>query len=1655
LDGKRNLATGWKHRAQDNIVAIRTLLAIEADGRAATADEQAILIKFCAFSSTELAQNIFRRGSEAPKQGWAALADELEALVSAEEKAGLMRATQYAHYTPEFIIRAMWRAVTALGFEGGNVLEPGCGTGLFMAASPVSIAEKTFFSGIEADLITARIATLLYPESDIRLEDFTKAKLAGHYDLAIGNPPFSDRTQRFTGVTPAVALSLHDFFIAQSIYHLRPGGLAAFVVSRWTMDKGDTTARALIAKLADLVSAVRLPARAMRQDAGTDVVVDILFFRRRVGDEEGNGVDWIETGDAVAATDDHGAFQVNRYFLDRPAMVLGEHTCTTSPFGLVYTCEGPTGEALEAGLSAALDTLPKGIHQPRPDSFRRPADQPMKFFTGRVADGATIREGSYLVTNHRLHQVIDGVPTEIAVKRPRSKGDGIPLRSAEIIEGLIPIRNAVRDILRAQEHNRPYADAQVALRRAHSKFVRNFGPINRTEITTITDEDSGATKEIVRRPNLAPFADDPDVWLVASIEDYDQETGKARHGAIFTQRVIHPPAPPKIVTASDALTVCLHDIGRVDMGFIAEALGLTHDQVEADLAGAIFLNPESRLWETADAYLSGPVRTKLKAALAAAETEPRFAANVEALQAAQPTDLKPSEITARLGAPWIPPADIAAFCREIIGIETQVRHLSGIGTWNLNTSAFAGEATCTTEWGTERRHAGQLMDDALNASIPQIFDVWMEDGREMRQLNAEDTEAAKEKLGKIKTAFQNWIWTDAERAERLSRIYNDTMNNMVPRHFDGSHLSLPGASTVIKFYPHQKRVIWRVIAAGSTYIAHAVGAGKTFSMAAAIMEQKRLGLITKAMMVVPGHCLAQASREFLLLYPTAKILVADEVNFAKPKRQRFMARAATAEWDCIIITHSAFRFIPIPAAFERRMIEDQIAAFESMLDELDGDDRISRKQIERQKEGYEAKLENLGTRKDDLLTISEMGIDQIIVDEAQEFRKLAFATNQSTLKGVDPNGSQRAWDLFVKSRFIESINQGRSLVMASGTPITNTMGELYTLQRFFASDILVRTGLHHFDAWASNFGDARTELELQPSGSYKPVTRFSEFVNVPELIDIFRSFADIVLKGDLRDNLRLPRIATGKRQVITAAPSKMFKAYQRHLDGRIKEIESRHGRPKKGDDILLSVITDGRHAAVDLRLVAAHLPDDPDSKLNALIENAWRIYQENAANIYEMAPGVPYEVTGAGQMIFSDLGTLGVEAKRGFSAYRWIKTQLVARGVPAGEIAFMQDFKKTSEKQRLFAAFNAGKIRFLIGSTQTMGTGVNAQKRLKAVHHLDVPWLPSDIEQREGRIERQGNQNEEIEIYAYATLTSMDATMWQNNERKQRFIEASLSGDRSVRRLEDAGSQSNQFAMAKAIASGDQRLMQKAGLEAEIARLVRLHDAHIDNQIAVRRTITDARETIAFNQQRIGEITNDLAVRQDTRGENFKLCLNGERFSERKAAGSAILKAVLEAAWDEAAKVNGEIGGFQFSVRLTRDRKAAITASHIVIQRSHFRDNVEMPDEPTALGVIARLESALSRFESQREECEKRLADATRRLADYEPRLGQPFDLAAELDAKHDELKAIDQALASKAEDEAASTVPAVEDVDFNQFIVRPPSDDDDSESADELAEAA
>ncbi len=949
--------------------------------------------------------------------------------------------------------------------------------------------------------------------------------------------------------------------------------------------------------------------------------------------------------------------------------------------------------------------------------------------------------------------------------------------------------------------------------------------------------------------------------------------------------------------------------------------------------------------------------------------------------------------------------------------------MAELASWTVDARQLAYRAEGTSEWGTKRRHAGELLDDALNSRVPQIFDTIREGDSERRVLNVVDSEAAKEKLAKIKTAFQTWVWSDPDRTDRLARVYNDTFNNIAPRSFNGDHLQLPGASGSFALYGHQKRGIWRIISAGSTYLAHAVGAGKTMTMAAAIMEQRRLGLISKAMLVVPGHCLAQAAREFLALYPTARILVADETNFSKDKRHRFLSRAATATWDAIIITHSAFRFIAIPAVFEKQMIEDELTLYEDLLTRVESDDRVSRKRLERLKEGLRDRLEALGSVKDDLLTISEIGIDQIIVDEAQEFRKLSFATNMSTLKGVDPNGSQRAWDLYVKSRFIETKNPGRALVLASGTPITNTLGEMFSVQRFLGFDALKERGLHEFDAWASTFGDVATELELQPSGKYKPVSRFATFVNVPELIAMFRSFADVVLPAELKQYVKVPALSTGKRQIITAKPTQDFKLYQQVLEARIQRIEKREGPAKPGDDILLSVITDGRHAAIDLRLVDFGNDNEPDNKLNKLIENSFRIWRETGDKTYLTREGKSFDLPGAAQMIFSDLGTINVEKSRGFSAYRWIRDELVRRGVPASEIAFMQDYKKTKAKQRLFADVNAGKVRFLIGSSETMGTGVNAQLRLKALHHLDVPWLPSQIEQREGRIERQGNQHDEIDIFAYATEGSMDAQMWQNNERKARFIAAALSGDTSVRRLEDLGEgQANQFAMAKAIASGDQRLMQKAGLETDIARLERLRAAHRDDQFAVRRQIRNGERDIEHDTRRIAEIGKDIERRIPTSGDAFAMTVGGQCFTERKPAGRAFMKEIMTLVHlrEEDETILATIGGFDLVFSGQRFGQDDFRYD-VTLARCGAETGIDLTLTVTPLGAVSRIEHVLTGFEEERAQYRFRLDDAKRRLASYRSRQGGEFGFEEEIAEKRRQLAEIERNL---ADDVATVAVP-------------------------------
>ena len=987
LDGDRQLARGWPARARDNVAAIELSKQIENEGRSATAEEQERLLRFIGFGATELAQNAFPLpGADGFRAGWEEIGQALADATTPTEFAALKRATQYAHFTPEPMIRAIWRAAQRLGFTAGRVLEPGMGTGLFFALMPAGLRETTRLTGVEYDPVTARIARLIHPQVRVRCEDYARSTLGGGFDLVIGNPPFADRVVRADPLVASLGLRLHDYFNARSIRRLRPGGLAIFVTSTGTMDKASTTAREHIAGMADLIGAVRLPEGSMHATAGTEVVVDVLVFQRRAEGAAPGGHAWMDLreisvpddapdqqndpadadlggGTSPASSPDaqlieprhlrRGVVLVNEYFAAHPEMVLGTHGQRRGIYGpgLTYTCHRhPEAGPLEGQLDAAFAQLPEGIVTANPDVLGGDVEDDSSIQIGRAADGATIKEGSYHVgQGGRLCQIIDGTSVPVAIKTGRS-GEGISLKAAKVIRALMPVRDAVRDVLRAQAAGQPWQEAQVRLRCAYSAFLRYHGPINHTVVTTIVDPETGEEREQHRRPNLAHFADDPDCWLVASIEDYDLDSGIARMGPIFRERVISPPAVPVITSAADALAVTLNDLGFVDPERLGELLECTPEDALSQLGNAVFRNPATQQWETADAYLSGAVRHKLAAAEAAAALDHQFERNVAALREVQPRDVPPSDITAKLGAPWLPTDVIEAFVREVMDGEARIFHTVDVAAWGVAAECFAGTARGTSDWGTPRRHAGQLLHDALNSATPQIYDTIVEDGRERRVLNPEAAEAAKEKLNKIKTAFTQWVWTDPDRADRLSRIYNDRFNNLVPRHFDGSHLTLPGASDIILLYPHQKRVIWRIISAGSTYIAHAVGAGKTFSIAAAIMEQKRLGLISKAMLVVPGHCLVQASREVLQLYPTARILVADETNFTKDKRARFLARAATACWDAIIITHAVFRFIAVPAAFERSIIEAQIESYAQLAENAEGEDRITRKRLEARKE---------------------------------------------------------------------------------------------------------------------------------------------------------------------------------------------------------------------------------------------------------------------------------------------------------------------------------------------------------------------------------------------------------------------------------------------------------------------------------------------------------------------------------------------------------------------------------------------------------------------------------------------------------------------------------------------------------------------------------
>jgi N12 class adenine-specific DNA methylase len=1292
-----------------------------------------------------------------------------------------------------------------------------------------------------------------------------------------------------------------------------------------------------------------------------------------------------------------------------------------------------------------------------------------------IARGPHVQEGSYLVVEDDLRQMVGGEPALVEVKQGRSDRGLFP-KDADRIRRLVEIRDVLRELLRAQEADEPWQEAQASLRTLYDAFVAVHGPINKTEIRTrevprkrrkkagreeaadpeeIADEEDGAEESeeepcgdnedfVVRvtykHPNLRPFYADPDCWLVASIEDYDPDSDLGRPGPVFTERVVAPPPVVTITTPKEALAFVLNERGRVDMQRICELLNQPRDQVTYALSGAVFHDPVTKEWQTADAYLSGDVVEKLAQAQAAEREMNWYRRNVQALMEVQPVDLGPSEITARLGAPWIPTEVIEAFIRERIGVNTKVRHVPEAALWSVDQAPFKTHPGSQTQWGTGRRHAGSLLEDALNATTPQLFNTdWVPGGGSQQKLNAQATEAAKEKLDRIKDAFERWVWLDQRRADVLSRKYNTTYNTLRSRTFDGSHLMLPGTSVWLSFRPHQKSAIWRVVATGDTYLAHVVGSGKTLVCIAALMEQKRLGLIKKPIVVVPGHTLAQWAREFYRLYPNARLLVATEHTFSKAHRPEFLNRAASGDWDAILITHHSFKLIPAPAQFEIDMLRERLNGLASVLNKISTNDTVNRKRLQKTMIALRIQIERLQKRTLDGRDFSELGVDMIVVDEAQVHRKLSFQTTMASLKGIDPDGSQIAWDLYVKSRSLASQRPGRSLVLASGTPITNTMGEMYSLLRFMSPELLDERLVQEFDSWALAFGATKTDLEAQASGQYKQVTRFAEFVNLPELTSMFRVRGDVVVNDDIRHLVRLPRIKGGQRQVISVPAGQGFRKYQSLVLGpRIQAIEGRRRPPEKGEDILLTVITDGRHAGIDTRMVdpidglkkigrasvnpddwKALAEDDPGNKLNQMIDRVFEIWSENRGRQYENPmTGEPYPLTGAAQMIFSDLGTLSVEETRGFSAYRWIKRRLVDLGIPSEQIEFMQDHKTAESKQRLFNAVNGGQVLVLIGSSETMGTGVNVQQRLIALHHLDVPWLPSQIEQREGRIIRQGNQNEEIEIYAWATRGSLDVQMWQALERKARFIAAALKGDVSVRKIQDEDgsiAQSDQFAIAKAIASGDERLMQLAGLRADIGRLERLQEAHAEDRRSARKHVERAQKDIAECSRKLPKLEEDVQRARSSSDQEFFMKVGEQTYTrdQRKEAAAKLIEICRgkkeEGHWDV-----GEFSGFQLYVTCVPSKsEGGKPATEVGIARVSGDVSFRV-DEKTAPGdLIRRLEIHVGRIPGELEELRAVEASARQRLETFVPAIELVFSYEEDLRLMRRELVEVKESLVS------------------------------------------
>lgn len=1611
-----NEKLSWQKVAERNVSIIELIKQLDSEGRQATANEQALLAQYAGWGASEIANGIFPNPDTGKykSDSWQALGEKLKSLLTKSEYDTAMRTTQYAHYTPPVLVEGIYKALENFGFKGGQVLEPASGIGVFNGLMPKKMADSSAYVGLELDPITGRIAQHLYPQSTMKIDDYIKAKLPDdHFDVAVGNPPFAGISVSYKGAgknSTKQSMQLHDYFFAKTLDKLKPGGVMAFVTSKGTMDKKGSSVRELLAEQADLIGAIRLPQTAFKENAGTEVVTDIIFLRKRLEGEQPSDTAWANVK-TIQASGKPTA--INEYFVNNPDMVLGEHAITSGRFGDTYTVTPNKGD-FASQVNQAIDKLPKDVFNPQ----RGSKAEAIKV-TGLDYDAASAanKEGGVYLKGGKLMRVVDGVGKPLT-QRYGTNGKAIDLSAKDIafMTDYVGVRDALKQAQRDQLNDSDtWEDSLAALNSTYDAFVKKHGPLMAHTVSE-RENDDGSVTVTKRFKNKQRLFLDVEGVLASALENViDDGKGTVVKGSFFEGRSLRKPKAPTITSTQDALVYTLDEKGVLDIDRIAQVTNQSREQVITELGDQIYSDPTTNQWDLAETYLSGNVVEKLATAKAAAKNNSTYNRNVKALEAVQPAPIAPNDISSNMGAAWIPGSAIKEFSEEVLGAKIDAEYSSAVGLWDVSGNSRS------SDYATADRSTVQLVESILNSRKISITRKSADGGT---FTDSVATELANEVARKIKTEFKKWLWSDDTRTQELADYYNKTYNNIVPPTFNGDHLTLAGMSNKIQLRAPQKRGIYRVIRQGDVYLNHAVGAGKTFTMIAAAMEEKRLGLINKPMFVVPNHMLDQFSQEFLMLYPAANIMVADEQNFHTHNRKQFVAQAALNTPDAIIITHSGFERIGVKPDTKKAFLENKIEEWQAALESTkasDGDNRTSVKQLERNIESLERNLDDLldAKEKDGAVFFEDMGVDKLYIDEAHEFRKLNFVTKMGNIKGIDPAGSQKAMDLDLKLQLLRKNNPTRAFVGASGTPVTNTMGELYTIQHYFQPEQLQQDGLHHFDSWANQFGEVVEGLEQNAAGNYEVVPRFARFVNVPELMSRVRSFMDVLTSQDLGDFVARPNVKTGGREIVAIPTPDGFSEYQASLAERIDAIRKRSGKPEKGDDIILSVIGDGRFSAIDMRFVDPTLPSDPNSKLNTVIRDMAEAYHATADNEY-VTDGAVDDLNGGALMMFTDIG-LGEQsaASRGFDMKQWITDELIRLGVKREDIAFMRDNKTHAKKGKLFDDMRQGRKRIMIGG-KDMETGVNAQKRLTHLFHLDAPWFPASVEQREGRIIRQGNQNKEVVIRAYATKGSYDSTMWSMVARKARFIEQAMRGDATVRSMDDV-SEASAFEQASALSSGDPRSLQLAGLRQDVERLNRQLSGHQNEKFGNQNKARDARRTLARAERELDDINKLLPTHKNIEAGDVIGKVGAKAFDNRSEYGQAIIDAYNKHVgnFDTGEYVLGTAAGYDVVYNgITMNGGNFYADANINIPKA---DDAALFDTDNAKdtrpdGLTTRIINRVNKLADYKSKIEQLIEQSKTDAENFERRASKSFDAQAELEEKSRELKELEDTLASEAE---------------------------------------